>query len=245
MLMPVIPLYRTDAVPHPQAQVCVACEVRQAALFGALDDAGLARIHEHIPSTEWAPDAVLWRRGERGSAAYTLRSGIVRFERITSSGERRIVRLAGRGDLIGQQALLGEAYADEAVACTPVRMCRLPAPMIQRMGAEEPALLQELMRRWQRAVDEAEGWLAELTTGPARRRLLRLLDRLAADAEPGALLWMPRRDEIGDMLNMTVETASRVVSQLRREGVLTLQGPRNATVEAAALRAALKAEEAG
>lgn len=245
MLMPVIPLYRQDAERHPQAQVCGACEVRRAALFGALDDAGLERIHEHIVSMELAPDALLWRRGERGSAAYTLRSGIVRFERITESGERRIVRLAGKGDLIGQQALIGAAYADEAVACTPVQMCRLPAAMIQDLSTAEPALLQELMRRWQRAVDEAEGWLAELTAGPARRRLLRLLARLVTETEPGAPLWMPRRDEIGDMLNMTVETASRVVSQLRREGVLTLQGARGATVDAAALRAALEAEDAG
>lgn len=245
MLMPVIPLYRQEAVRHPQAQVCVACEVRRSALFGALDDAGLDRIHEHIASLDLAADQRLWRRGERGSAAYTLRSGIVRFERITESGERRIVRLAGRGDLIGQQALISQAYADEAVACTPVQMCRLPAAMIQDLSTAEPALLQELMRRWQRAVDDAEGWLAELTAGPARRRLLRLLARLGTEAEPGAPLWMPRRDEIGDMLNMTVETASRVVSQLRREGVLTLQGPRAAVVHAEALRAALDAEDAG
>lgn len=245
MLMPVIPLYRQEAVRHPQAQVCVACEVRRSALFGALDDAGLDRIHEHIASLDLAPDQRLWRRGERGSAAYTLRSGIVRFERVTESGERRIVRLAGRGDLIGQPALIGEPYPDDAVACTPVQMCRLPARLIQNISAAEPALLQELMRRWQRAVDDAEGWLAELSAGPARRRLLRLLQRLSAHAGPGTPLWMPRRDEIGDMLSMTVETASRVVSRLRREGVLTLQGPRAAVVHAEALRAALEAEDAG
>lgn len=244
MLMSVVPLYRQDAERHPQARVCEACVVRRSALFGALGDEGLDHIHTHIASVALAPGEAVYTRGERGGAVYTIRSGIVRFERMTERGDRRIVRLAGRGDLIGQQALVGQPCGDDAIACTPVEMCRLPASLIESLGNAEPALLRELMLRWQRALDDAEGWLADLTSGPARRRLLRLLVKLGEYAEPGADLWMPRRDEIGAMLNMTVETASRVISQLRREGVLTLLGPRGARVDAAALHAAMQHEDA-
>jgi CRP-like cAMP-binding protein len=241
--MAIVALYRGDA-RHPQAQACAACEVRSRALFGALDDEGLDRIHTRIASLELAPDEPVYGRGDAGQAVFTLRSGIVRFERSTEHGDRRIVRLAGRGDLIGQEALLQRPYADEAVACTPVQLCRLPRHLVDELAASSGGLPRELMQRWQSALDAAEAWVADLSTGPARRRLLRLLERLSALTEPGQAVWLPRREEIGAMLDITVETASRMISQLRREGVLALAGPRHATVDGRALAMALRADAA-
>jgi len=239
-----IAIYRQDD-RHPQAQACAACEVRSSALFGALDDAGLDRIHTHIASLTFDPDATVYDRGTAGLAVYTVRAGLVRFERTTERGDRRIVRLAGRGDLIGQEALLQRPYADEAVACTPVQLCRIPRTLIDELARGEGTLPRELMLRWQVALDAAETWVADLSTGPARRRLLRLLLRLSEHADPGGQIWMPRREEIGAMLDMTVETASRLISALRREGVLELarSRSRSARLDAAALQKALRAED--
>ena len=241
--MAVVPIYRADS-RHPQAQVCATCEVRGSALFGALDDDGLDRIHTHIAGLELAAGSMVYGRGNDGTAVYTIRSGVVRFERFTERGDRRIVRLAGRGDLIGQEALLQRPYADEAIACTPVQLCRIPRTLVDALGEQPGKLPRELMLRWQRALDDAEGWVADLSAGPARRRLLRLLLRLADHADAGGTIWLPRRDEIGAMLDMTVETASRLISKFRREGVLEVTSARTACLNVAALRLAVRAEDA-
>lgn len=238
-----IPIYR-QGNRHPQALACAACEVRSAALFGALDDDGLDRIHTHISSLSFSPDQRVYDRGNAGLAVYTLRAGVVRFERTTERGDRRIVRIAGRGDLIGQEALLQRPYADAAVACTPVQLCQIPHTLIDELLTAQGALPRELMLRWQVALDAAEAWVAELSTGPARRRLLRLLLRLADHADGAGIIWLPRRYEIQAMLDMTVETASRLVSALRREGVLELVPTRSARLDTAALHRALRAEDA-
>ncbi len=239
-----IPLYRQDE-RHPQAQACAACEVRSAALFGVLDQAGLDRIHTHIAGLTLEPDVPVYGRGSAGPAVYTVRAGVVRFERTTARGDRRIVRLAGRGDLIGQEALLRRPYSDEAVTCTPVQLCRIPITLIDELGHAGGALPRELMQRWQSALDAAEAWVAELSSGLARRRVLRLLLRLADHVDEAGAIWLPRREEIGAMLGMTVETASRLVSQLRREGVLQPFGPRGARLDMPSLQQALQAEDAG
>lgn len=241
--MAIIPLYRQDA-RHPQAQACAACEVRSQALFGALDDAGLDRIHTHIASLEAAPDERIYGRGQSTPAVFTVRAGIVRFERHSEHGERRIVRLAGRGDLIGQEALLQRPFADEAIACTPVQLCRIPRPLVDDLAMAGGGLPRELMARWQAALDAAEAWVADLSTGPARRRLLRLLQRLDELAESDGTIWMPRREEIGAMLDITVETASRMVSRLRREGVLELGLGRRARVHREVLERTLRDDAA-
>lgn len=239
----VIPLYRQDA-SHPQAQVCAQCEVRRSALFGALDDAALDQIHTHIASLTLAPGQAIYQRGEQGSAVYTVRSGVVRFERVTERGDRRIVRLAGPGDLIGQESVVSRAHADDAVACTEVELCRIPGHLLSEMSAREPALLHELMARWQRALDGAEAWVTDLTTGPARRRVLRLLLKLGDYTRPQGDIWLPAREEMGAMLDMSVETASRLISALRREGVLQTPGLRTVRVERERLARALAAEDA-
>jgi CRP-like cAMP-binding protein len=241
--MQAIPIYRQEA-RHPQAQACAACEVRSSALFGALDEEALDRIHTHIASLTLAADTTVYDRGTAGLAVFTIREGLVRFERTNERGDRRIVRIAGRGDLIGQEALLQRPYSDEAVACTEVQLCRIPRALVDQLAQGRDALPRELMLRWQMALDASEAWVSDLSTGSARRRLLQLLVRLSAHADSSGLIWLPRRDEIGAMLDMTVETASRQISALRRDGVIELAPSRSARLDAAALQRALSAEDA-
>lgn len=225
------------------ATSCPPCEVRPVALFGALADATLAHVRLDIASVHLAADESLYLRGETGPAAYTVRSGLVRLERVTEAGHRRIVRLAGRGELIGQEALLERPFADEAVACMPAVLCRLPRSAIERVGKADPALPRALMLRWQAALEQAEGWIADISTGPSRRRMLKLLERLLPHADDQGRVWLPRRQEIGDMLDITLETASRLVSQLTREGVLASVDGRRATVDVSRLAQALVAAD--
>jgi CRP-like cAMP-binding protein len=237
MLMKTLPLYLQDA-SQPQAQVCQRCEVRRSAVFAALDDSGLERIHGDIASPTLLPEERVYARGSLTGHVYTVRSGIVRFERVTEAGHRRIVRIAGRGDLIGQEALLRQGYRGDAVACTPLALCRIPVALMEELGEHERRLPHELMSRWQRALDESESWATELTIGAARRRMLQLLSRLQEHRDEAGVIWLPRRDQMGDMLNMTVETCSRLVSALRRDGVLELIAPQQARLDPVRLKQA-------
>lgn len=192
-----------------------------------------------------AAEQRVFAAGSTGGSCHEITAGIVRLERVTTAGQRRIIRLAGPGDLIGQEALLQRPYTDEAVACTDVQLCRIPRTLVQALGQAESALLTELMRRWQQALEQSEAWVADLTTGAARRRVLKLLALLARHADDDGQVWLPRRDDIGAMLDMTVETASRMVSRLRREGILDLQPPRHARLDRARLATAMANQDAG
>jgi CRP-like cAMP-binding protein len=242
----VVPL-RVAAVSvfNPQALACRDCGVRQFALLGALDEAALIHIHDRIDSITVQPGEALFRAGEMGHDLITLRSGVVRLERSSEQGERRILRLAGRADLLGMETVLGQSYAADAIACTVVQACRLPRAMVEELSAQHRGLTHDLMKRWQRALDDADEWLTELSTGTARHRMLRLWLKLSeySDAQQdGGLVWLPSRHDMGAMLNMTFETASRLISALRKEGIVELVDPRHARLNMDALLAALKEE---
>ena len=181
----------------------------------------------------------LYARGSRGGFAYVIASGLVRFERVTAAGNRRITRIAGTGDLIGQEALLDQGYRDDAIACTPVALRRVSAAVLNHSGEHTVRLSMALMCRWQETLDESEFWSTEVVAGPARRRVLQLLARLNQLRDEADLIWLPKREQMGDMLNLTIETCSRVLSALRRDGVLRLVAPRQAHLEPDLLAQAL------
>lgn len=220
----------------------MTCGVRRFALFGVLDDSELAAIHHRIADITLEPGQRLYDANTRGTAAYTLREGVLRLERSSERGDRRIVRLAGRAQLVGMEAMLGQTYAADAIACTPVRACRLPRALVDELAERRPELLRDLMKRWQTALDEADEWLTELSAGSARWRVLRLLLKLTEYGEPDGRLWLPARSEMSAMLGLTVETTSRLVAALRRESVLLPLDARHARVDMTALAAALKLE---
>lgn len=228
---------------HPQAHVCAECPVRSEALFGGLDDETLSRIDTVIASPVLLADARIVARGQVPNALYTVRAGLVRFERVSASGERHIVRLVGRGGLIGLEGLLRQPSADEVVACTTVKVCRIPLDLADALGSGRNDMAMALMRQWQRALDDAANLSVGLRTGAARLRVLRLLHHLAQHADDEGRIWMPRREEMADLLGMALETASRAVSGLRRAGVLSLLPQRMATVQPEALAAALREAE--
>jgi CRP/FNR family transcriptional regulator, anaerobic regulatory protein len=224
---------------NPQAQVCADCGIRRFSLFGVLDHQALDNIHVHIADLQLQAGQSLYSAQGQGSAAFTVRSGVVRLERTNERGERRILRLAGRGDMLGMEAMLGQSYAADAVACTDVTVCRLPRTLIDELARGQPDLLLDMMKRWQRALDDADEWLTELCAGPARHRMLRLMLKLSEFSD-GGQVWLPSRLEMGAMLDMTIETASRLVSQLKREGVLDTPDQRHVRIHMDALMKALR-----
>ena len=80
-----------------------------------------------------------------------------------------------------------------------------------------------MLKRWQQALSEADAWLTELSTGSARERVARLLLRLVRNEHnPECTLF--GREDLGAMLGITTETASRTIAEFKRRGHLTELG---------------------
>lgn len=220
---------------------CEECTVRQVALFSALDGSDLLQAHAHVAPVRLSATQRLLTRGTQGQAVYTVRSGLLRVERFTEGGERRIVRLAGAGTLLGTEALVGAPHVDDVIACTRVELCRISLSLFPADGSHGLVLANSVLRQSQRDMNAMVHWAMHLTRGSARERLLHLMRLLSDHADAEGVIWLPRRDEIGDMLDITFETASRQVSGLRREGVLHVISQHRARVNREALEQALAA----
>ena len=221
---------------HPQ---CSHCPVREAGLFADLHADALTQYEREIDRIEYAPNANVYHCGDLGEAILTIRSGAIKLLAPSADGQARIVRLLRPGDVTGLEALVGEPYAHDALALWSTQVCRIPVSTVQRLSETAPEVSTRVMRAWYRLVTQADDWIAHIVTGPARSRVARLLLHLAEPAPEGGgeTAVLPTREDMAAMLSTTLETASRIVAEFRRNGLLTPAKGRLVSIDRAALEA--------
>ena len=211
--------YITDKDAWEGQADCVSCTLRDSVLFAGLEEKDFDQIHQPIEIYNLKPGESLYRAGERADVMFTVRTGSLKLVQYLPDGGQRIVRLIRATDVTGLEALLGQPYQHDAVVLEACQVCTLPVSVVQALARTNPKLHQELLTRWQRALGEADAWLTELSTGSARQRLARLLLRVVAQRTPPECILFSRED-IGAMLGVTTETASRTVAEFKRQGLV-------------------------
>ncbi len=198
---------------------CRNCGVRDMVLFADLNEQDFGEIHTPIDDMVFSADAPLYTEGETALGVFTLRKGMIKLVRATADGRERIVRVLRPGDVAGLEALANARYDTEAIALVDSQVCRIPLSVLHHLSSHSPRLHKRLMKKWQQALKDADDWLADLNFGSARQRVAALALKMR-DAEQPQFTSFFARDDMGAMLDIKLETVSREISGLVREGAL-------------------------
>ncbi len=160
-------------------------------------------------------------RGERAKALYSVRRGVIKLSLSSADGDLRIVRLIGPGGVIGMESLVEDALEHEAEALTAADLCRLPVTTMRQLAAEQPVLCKGLMKQWHVQLSQADNHLLQLSMGPIRDRVSAMLRELDDLSRKGSVDFrLPSNSDISSLVAARVETVSRVMAELKREGFL-------------------------
>jgi len=199
---------------------CEICGIRDLVLFADLEREDFASIHLPIEDIHLPPGASLFRAGQEAAALFTVREGLLKQEQYLPDGTLRIVSLLRQGDVAGLEALVSTEYEQTSVALQPTKVCRLPKEVILRLT---PKLHRQLMNKWHGSVQRSYECIRELSTGSARQRVARLFLTLASDEASDCRLFS--REDVGALLGITTQTASRMVAEFKREGLIHETAP--------------------
>ncbi|WP_101047979.1 Crp/Fnr family transcriptional regulator [Macromonas nakdongensis] len=198
---------------------CQACGIRDMVLFADLNEHDFGLIHAPIDDLSHRGGQTLYLEGASATGIFTLRSGLIKLTRFTPDGRQRILRLLRPGDVAGLEALATGRYDSEAVAMTDVSVCRIPTDVIHRLSQHSPRLHWRLLQKWQQALKEADDWLAAINFGTARQRVCNFVLKMRHATDPGVTTLFAR-EEMGAMMDLKLETVSREISALVREGAI-------------------------
>lgn len=210
--------HTTSYTFRPELARCRECGVRKFALFNNLTDEDFKLVHMPVEDIALPRRNTLYNAGDQAQSIYTLRSGLIKLVHYLPDGNQRVVRLVKPGGTIGLEALVSDCFTHHAEALQESKLCRIPIAVIEKLDNESPRLHKQVLNRWHQAVMESDNWLTQMSTGTARERVARLC--LFLHDEVTSTCTLPGREDIGAMLGITTETASRIIADFRRHDLL-------------------------
>ncbi|MGI9520314.1 MAG: Crp/Fnr family transcriptional regulator [Hyphomicrobiaceae bacterium] len=206
-----------DSVSTPDACGPESCGLRRCALESCplLEQIGKLRT--------FAKSSVIFWDGDTLDNVFLVVSGVVRGTKILSDGRRQITRFAFPGEIIEYSRNGQMPYSAEAI--TDVRVVTISRHHLDFAMNATPCLRRLMMGAILEELQDARAQVLALgrlsATERVARFLLTLQRHLGQDDEGATNLPMSRQD-IADYLGLTIETVSRVVGRLKRDGKIRL-----------------------
>jgi CRP/FNR family transcriptional regulator len=171
----------------------------------------------------------LYHAGERFGNLYILNSGFFKVMTVSSDGREQVVGLKFRGDWLGFDGIAGAQYACDAVAMDTGEVWVVRYDAVLGACAAHPELLGVLHEAMSREIARDRDSLMSVCTLPADARVADFLRYWAESLARRGLrtdqitLRMTRA-EIGNYLGLTLESVSRALCRMEREGVIGFAG---------------------
>ncbi len=218
---------------------CETCVVRNRAICAALDSTEIQALNGIGRQRKLeAGQSLLWE-GEDSVLVANVIEGVLKLSTGTADGREQIVGVVYPSDFIGRP--FGQQTAHSVTALTEATVCVFSRTDFDSFAREHPALEHKLLQRTLAELDRTRSWMLLLGRKSASERiaafLLEMSERLAAangmtpDADGSQTFDLPfSRQQVADVLGLTIETVSRQFTKLKGDGVIDLPSRRSVTI---------------
>jgi len=218
----VIDLKSCSNCPIRHRAVCARCEADELAI---LEEIKYYRTYEAGQPVVWA--------GDQMDFVASVVFGIATLSQTLEDGRTQMVGMLLPSDFLGRP---GRAIAPyDVTANSDLTLCCFRRKPFEKLMAETPHIGQRLLEMTLDELDAAREWMLILGRKTAREKIASLLaiimhrDHALQQSTPasGSSFDLPlTRESMADYLGLTLETVSRQISALKRDGVIQLKGKR-------------------
>jgi CRP/FNR family transcriptional regulator len=208
---------------------CDACPIRHRAVCALCEPDELAELDRIKSYRSYAAGETVAWAGEPMTHVGTVVSGVATLSRTLADGRRQMVGLLLPSDFLGRPGRARNLYDVEAA--TAVVFCTFHKAQFERLLDRMPHIGRRLLEMTLDELDSAREWMVLLGRKTARERIASLFlsmarrDAARRETAPADGLRFPlhiTREAMADYLGLTIETVSRQISALRREGLVIL-----------------------
>ncbi len=216
---------------------CADCPIRHRAVCARCNADELEELDAvKYYRTYEAGQTVIWA-GDPMNFVGSVVSGIATLTQTMEDGRTQMVGLLLPSDFVGRPGRDGAAY--NVVATSDIVMCCFRKKPFEELMAKTPHIAHRLLEMTLDELDAAREWMLVLGRKTAREKiasLLAIIARRDASLSSGGaadqmVFDLPlTREAMADYLGLTLETVSRQMSALKKDGVIELQGKRHVTI---------------
>lgn len=205
---------------------CSDCPIRHRAVCSRCDETELDLLQTmKVYRTFRAGDPILWRGDELTYVASVV-DGVATLGKTLEDGRTQMLGLLLPSDFIGRPGRTRIEF--DVTAVTDLTLCCFERRPFEKLVQTTPHIAQRLMEIALDELDAARDWMLLLGRKTARERIATFIEMLVRRQRvqdldgPKSELTLPlTREEIANFLGLTLETVSRQMSALKKDGVLT------------------------
>ncbi|MEQ9260354.1 MAG: Crp/Fnr family transcriptional regulator [Roseovarius sp.] len=223
--------------PLTMSRDCGDCPIRHRAVCARCEADELEKLDKiKFYRSFQAGQTVIWA-GDQMDFVGSVISGIATLTQTMEDGRTQMVGLLLPSDFVGRPGRDTASY--DVQATSDLVMCCFRRKPFEELMATTPHIAQRLLEMTLDELDAAREWMLVLGRKTAREKIASLLSIIARrDATlnmrsgTGPIVFdLPlTREAMADYLGLTLETVSRQMSALRKDGVIVLEGKRHVTV---------------
>jgi CRP/FNR family transcriptional regulator len=208
---------------------CQFCEARFKSVFCELNKDEVSELSEHKACTTYKKGQDIFKQDSYPHGIYCINAGKVKLFQLAENGREQIVRLAKPGDLLGYRALLGgEKYTSTAEAIAETSVCFIPKTLFFKFAETNNAVTGQIMKLLSNDLKNAEHKITDLAQKPVKERMaeaiLFMKEVYGLEKDNATLNVILTREEIANIAGTATETAIRILSDFKVEGVLEFIG---------------------
>lgn len=209
---------------------CESCPVRDRAACSALSLGERSELARMGRGRSLERGETLFSSGDEELACATLISGALKISSFGEDGTERLLSLVHPAGFVGE--MFSPIAHHDVVALTDSRLCVFPAEEYRRAVERFPALGRALLRRSAEDLFESRALIDLMGRRTARQKVagfLMAMARAASDSpcHPARDFDLPlTRGEMASLLGISIETVSRQLTEMERDGVIRREGAR-------------------
>lgn len=213
---------------------CGKCPIRHRAICARCDDSELALLEMMKSYTSYeAGQPIIWR-GDDLTHFSSVVTGIASLSRTLEDGRTQMVGLLLPSDFIGRP---GRKTVDfDVTAITDLTLCRFERKSFEKLVVDLPHLSQRVMEMALDELNAAREWMVLLGRKTAREKIATFIEMIVrrdtAPSHSALNHTLPlTREEVANFLGLTLETVSRQLSLMKKDGIIEFKDRRNFVVK--------------
>lgn len=218
---------------------CSECVVRNSAICAALSVDELVALGELGRKQHVRRGQTLVWEGDDVVIVANVITGILKVSMSIADGREQIVGVVFPSDFIGRP--FGQKSPYRVTALSDAELCIFSRSTFDAFARNHPELEHKLLKRTLDELDRAREWMLLLGKKSADERIATLLLEMSSrlgvsgcegrDAQLDVFELPLDRQQMGDLLGLTIETVSRQLSRLKADGVIALPDRRSVAIQ--------------
>lgn len=212
-----------------QSPSCESCKARLDSVFCKLSDDELSELSIQKHCNYYQKGQIIFHEGGYPAGLFCINNGKVKIFQSGSDGREQIIWLAKDSDVLGYRALIsGGTYSATATVIEDSKICLIPKNTFFELLQQNSSITSGIMKLLASELKEAENKITNIAQKPVIERLaealLMLREYYDSNDEDAELNITITREEIANIVGTATETAIRILSDLKKEGIIDIEG---------------------